>query len=205
MGWRDCMRLALRALWRNRTRAALTALGVIIGVASVIAMLAVGSGAQRRIAAQFENMGSNNVVIRPGSVTRGGVRTGMGTTTTLTLADAEAVAKLPSVVAAAPSVRGVVQARYRGSNWGTTVEGVTPEFLRVHSWPLTEGVFFSKRDVTSAAQVCVLGQSVARELFGLAKPVGETILLGGLACKVVGILGEDEEGFSVPTVASNAN
>jgi putative ABC transport system permease protein len=188
------MRLALLALWRNRTRATLTALGVIIGVASVIAMLAVGTGAQRRIAEQFANMGSNNVVIRPGTMTHGGVRTGTGTTTSLTLADAAAVAQLPSVIAAAPSVRGAVQVRYRGANWGTTVEGVTPEFLQVRSWPLVEGAFFTGRDVASAAQVCVLGQSVVRELFGLAKPIGETILLGGLACKVVGLL--DEKGAS---------
>ncbi|MGD2062975.1 MAG: ABC transporter permease [Nitrospirota bacterium] len=190
MAWLDGLRLAVRALWRNRTRAALTALGVIIGVASVIAMLAVGTGAQRRIAAEFEAMGSFNVVIRPGSITRGGVRTGAGTTTTLTLADAEAIARLPGVVAVAPSVRGAVQARYRGANWGTSVEGVTPDYLTVRGWPVVEGSFFTRREVVAAAQVCVLGRTVATELFGLTKPVGETVLLGGLACKVLGVLGE---------------
>jgi putative ABC transport system permease protein len=167
----------------------LTALGVIIGVASVIAMLAVGTGAQRRIAAEFEAMGSFNVVVRPGSITRGGVRTGAGTTTTLTLGDAEAIAKLPGVLAVAPSVSAPIQARYRGANWGTSAEGVTPEYLAVRSWPLAEGSFFTHREVVAAAQVCVLGKTVATELFGLTKPVGETVLLGGLACKVLGVLG----------------
>jgi len=190
MAWLDGLRLAVRALWRNRTRAMLTALGVIIGVASVIAMLAVGTGAQRRIAAEFEAMGSFNLVIRPGTITRGGVRTGAGTTTSLTLGDAEAIAKLDGVVAAAPSVRAAVQARYRGANWGTSVEGVTPDYFAVRAWPLTEGALFTQREVVAAAQVCVLGKTVATELFGLAKPVGETVLLGGLACKVLGVLTE---------------
>jgi putative ABC transport system permease protein len=188
MGWRDALELALRALWRSKTRATLTALGVIIGVAAVIAMLGVGRGARDRIAEQFEAMGSHNLVLRPGSITRGGVRTGAGTVTSLTMADAAAIAELPGVVAAAPSVRSAVQARYRGTNWGTSIEGVTPDYLGVRAWLLAEGEFFSARDVASAAHVCVLGQTVAQELFGLARPVGETVLLEGLACRVLGVL-----------------
>ena len=190
MSWSDGLRLALRALWRNKSRAVLTALGVIIGVASVIAMVAIGTGTQERIAAQFESMGSHNLIIRPGTITRGGVRTGAGTITTLSMGDAEAIAELPMVSLAAPSVRASVQARYRGTNWGTSVEGVTPAYLEVRSWDRGRGrVLHGEREVTSAAHVCVLGQTVARELFGLAKPVGETIVIKGLACRVVGVLG----------------
>ena len=153
MSWSDGLRLALRALWRNKSRAALTALGVIIGVASVIAMVAIGTGTQERIAAQFEKMGSHNLVVRPGTVTHGGVRAGVGTITTLTIGDAEAIADLPMVVAAAPSVRAAVQARFRGTNWGTSVEGVTPVYVEVRSWELVEGEFFKERDVADAAHV----------------------------------------------------
>jgi len=190
MIWDIAFRLALRALWRNKGRAMLTALGVIIGVGAVIAMLAVGAGAQQRIASQLENMGSNSLVVRAGSVTRGGVRTGAGTTSTLVTADAEAIAQLPGVVATAASVRTSAQARYRGTNWGTAVEGVTEDFPTVKNWPLEAGEFFTDRQVLSAEHVCVLGRTVARELFGLVNPVGETIVLKGLACRVIGVLSE---------------
>ncbi|MGD8941531.1 MAG: ABC transporter permease, partial [Gammaproteobacteria bacterium] len=123
MNWIAALQLALKALWRNKTRAMLTALGVIIGVASVIAMVAIGSGAQKRIADQLESMGTNTLVVRPGSVTRGGVRTGAGTTTSLSRDDAEAIRDLPGVIAVAPSIRTGVQLRYRGTNWGTAITG----------------------------------------------------------------------------------
>jgi len=194
VSWSDGLRLALRALWRNKSRAALTALGVVIGVASVIAMVAIGTGTQDRIAAQFEQMGSDNLIVRSGTITRGGVRTGAGTITTLTAEDAAAIADLPMVSSTAPSVRASAQARYRGSNWGTSVEGVTPAYLEVRSWDVVEGEFFTQKDVTSASHVCVVGQTVARELFGLVKPVGETIIVEGLACHVVGVL--EEKGGS---------
>lgn len=188
MNWGAALQLALRALWRNKSRAALTALGVIIGVASVIAMVSIGAGAQQRIAAQLASMGTNSLVIRAGSVTHGGVRTGAGTKPTLTYADAEAILDLPGVIAVAPTVRSSAQLRYRGTNWGTAVEGVTPDYITVRSWPMAEGEFFTEQHVMSAAHVCVLGETVARELFGLANPVGESIVMKGLACRVLGIL-----------------
>lgn len=190
MNWSAAFQLALRALWRNKSRAALTALGVIIGVASVIAMVSIGTGAQKRIADQLASMGTNSLIIRSGSVTRGGVRTGAGTTATLSFADAEAIRNLPGVTAVAPTVRTGTQARYRGTNWGTAVEGVTPDFFEIRSWPIAEGELFTDHQVTSAAHVCVLGQTVARELFGLANPVGENIIMSGLACRVIGVLTE---------------
>jgi putative ABC transport system permease protein len=188
MNWYTALQLALRALWRNKTRAMLTTLGVIIGVGSVIAMLGIGSGAQQRIADQLASMGTNSLVIRPGSVTHGGVRTGAGGKPTLTLQDAEAIAEMADVVAIAPSVRTSSQVRYRGTNWGTSIQGVTPDYITVRSWPLAEGEFFTRRHVKNASHVCVLGQTVTRELFGLVSPVGETILIKGLACQVVGVL-----------------
>jgi len=188
MTWTTAFPLALRALWRNKTRAMLTALGVIIGVGSVIAMVAVGAGAQARIAERLESLGSHTLMIRAGSVTRGGVRTGAGTTTTLSLADAEAIAELPGVIAVSPTARATAQIRYGGSNWGTAVEGATPALVDVRGWPLAEGEMLTERHLATAAHVCVLGQTVARELFGLASPVGETILVRGLACQVLGLL-----------------
>ena len=181
MSWGAALQLALRALWRNKTRAALTALGVIIGVASVIAMVAIGAGAQQRIAETLENLGTNTLVIRPGTVTRGGVRTGAGGQTSLTREDAVAITDLRDVVAVAPSVRSSAQIRYRGTNWGTSVEGVTPAYVDVRSWPLAAGAFITEQHVAGAAHVCVLGQTVARELFGLASPLGETLVVKGTA------------------------
>ena len=188
MNWYSALQLALRALWRNKTRAMLTTLGVVIGVGSVIAMLGIGGGAQERIAAQLASMGTNSLVVRPGSVTRGGVRTGAGGVTTLTREDADAIAELPDVVAVAPSVRASAQVRYRGTNWGTAIQGVTPDYASVRSWPLTEGEFISRRHVQGASHVCVLGQTVARELFGLLSPLGQSVVIKGLACRVIGVL-----------------
>ena len=190
MKWNAALQLALTALWRNKTRAMLTTLGVIIGVASVIAMVSIGAGAQQRIADQLASMGTNTLAIRPGSVTRGGVRTGVGTVTSLTRADAEAMREIPGVIAVAPSIRSSVQVRYRGTNWGTAIEGVTPDYITVSNWPVAEGEFFTEQQVISAAHVCVVGQTVTRELFGLANPIGETIVMQGLACQVLGVLSE---------------
>jgi putative ABC transport system permease protein len=188
MNLSSAFQLALQALWHNRMRAMLTTLGVIIGVASVIAMVSVGAGAQQRIATQLANMGTNSLVVRPGSVTRGGVRTGAGTTISLTREDAEAIRDLPGVLAVSPSIRTSAQLRYRGTNWGTAVEGVTPDYIQIRNWPVAEGEFFTDQHVVGAAHVCVLGQTVARELFGLANPLGETIVLKGIACQVLGVL-----------------
>lgn len=182
------LQLAVRALWRNKMRALLTALGVIIGVAAVITMVAIGAGAQQRIASQLDSMGTNNLTIRAGSSSQGGVRTGAGTAPTLMLADAEALRELTGIVAISPSARSSVQARFRGTNWGTTVDGVTPEFFAVRDWPLADGELFTARDVAVAAPVCVIGQTVLRELFGLAPAIGESILFKSLACRVVGVL-----------------
>ncbi len=182
------LQLALRALWRNKTRAMLTALGVIIGVASVIAMVAIGAGAQLRIAETLESLGTNTLVIRPGTLTSGGVRSGAGGKTSLTYEDAVAINDLSDVVAVAPSIRGAGQVRYRGTNWGTVIEGVTPEYIDVRNWSLSAGGFITEQQVFGASHVCVLGQTVARELFGLADPLDETLVIKGIACQIIGVL-----------------
>ena len=184
------LQLALRALWRNKTRAMLTALGVVIGVAAVITMVAIGAGAQKRVAETLDNLGTNTLVIRPGTVTRGGVRTGAGGRTSLSLADAEAIDDLRGVVAVAPSIRAAGQVRNRDANWGTTIEGVTSTYTEVHNWTLAEGRFLTEQHMIGAAHVCVVGQTVARELFGLASPLGEHLLIKGTACEIIGVMAE---------------
>ena len=194
MSWSAALQLALRALWRNKTRAMLTALGVVIGVASVIAMVAIGAGAQKRVAEQLESMGTNNLVVRPGTTMHGGVRTGAGTSERLTREDADALRDIPGVIAVAPSIRSSEQVRYRGTNWGTSIEGVTPDYVAVRSWQVSEGKFFTDHHVMAAAPMCILGQTVVRELFGLVNPIGEAVILKGLSCRVLGVL--DSKGAS---------
>lgn len=189
------LHLAARALWRNKSRALLTALGVIIGVGAVIAMVAIGQGAQVRIAEEIEKLGSYALSVRPGGTTRGGVHGGSGSRTTLVRTDAAAIAELPGVANVSPSVRTTEQVRYRGTNWKTSIEGVTPTIMAVKGWRLMDGEFFTERDDASAAAVCVLGTTVARELFGLARPLGEVLVIKGLACRVIGVLQQRGAGL----------
>ena len=182
------LHLALRALQRNRVRAMLTAIGVIVGVGSVIAMLGIAAGSQQRVADELEKLGTNNVSVRAGSATRSGVRAWAGTATRLMVADAEAIRELPGVVAVSPYVRRLLQVRYRGTNWATEVAGVTPAYLPIKLWELEQGEFFTDWHVERAAHVCVLGYTVAFELFGLKNPVGDVILVKQIACRVLGVL-----------------
>jgi putative ABC transport system permease protein len=188
MPWYTCLQLSLRALKRNHVRAILTTIGVIFGVGSVIAMLGVGSGSQKRVSEELEKMGTNNVVVRAGSPTRSGVRDWAGTATRLKVADAEAIRDLDGVIAVSPIARKLLHARYRGTNWATQVEGVTPEYVSIRRWELAEGDFFTHWHVERAAHVCVLGHTVARELFGFNDPLGEIIIVQGVACRVIGIM-----------------
>lgn len=180
--------LASRGLRRSGMRAILTTLGVVVGVAAVIAMLAVGAGSRKRVAEELEKMGTNNVSVRAGSATRSGVRGWAGTATRLTLADAQAIHELPEIIAAVPIVDKLARARYRGTNWATQVKGVSPEYLSIRHWQLDQGEFFTDWHVKRAAHVCVLGQTVALELFKFRNPVGEIVLVKELACRVIGLL-----------------
>lgn len=182
-------RISLRALRVNKMRSALTMLGIIIGVGAVIAMLAVGTGASRKIAAQISSMGSNLLMILPGSTTAGGVRMGAGTQPTLTMGDAEAILKESSAVAqVAPVLNGVAQVVYRHQNWSTGVVGTTPGMLEVRDWPLASGRSFTQQDVKSAAKVCLLGQSVVDNLFGSMDPLGQIVRIKKIPFTVVGVL-----------------
>src|SRR5512136_687663 len=169
-------RISLRALRVNKMRSALTMLGIIIGVGAVITMLAVGTGASRRIAEQIESIGSNLLIILPGATTAGGVRMGAGTQPTLTMGDAEAIPRECLAVAdAAPIHNGVAQVMAGHLNWSTGVIGTTPSLLIVREWDLAAGRSFTTQDVKSATKVCLLGQTVVDNLFGDQNPVGQTV------------------------------
>ena len=182
-------RISLRALRVNKMRSALTMLGIIIGVGAVIAMLAVGTGASRKIAEQIASMGSNLLIILPGSTTSGGVRMGAGTQPTLTLMDAEAILKESSAVAeVAPVHNGVAQVVYGHQNWSTGVTGTTQGMLEVRDWPLASGRPFTQQDVKSATKVCLLGQTVVDNLFGSVDPLGQIVRIKKIPFMVIGVL-----------------
>ncbi len=182
-------RISFRALRVNKMRSALTMLGIIIGVGAVIAMLAVGTGASKKIAEQISSMGSNLLIILPGATTAGGVRMGAGTQPTLTTGDAEAMQReCPAVSDVAPVLNGVAQVVYGHQNWSTGVVGTTPSMLTVREWPLASGRPFTDQDVKSATKVCLLGQSVVDNLFGDMEPVGQSIRIKNVPFIVIGVL-----------------
>jgi len=184
------IRISFRALRVNKMRSALTMLGIIIGVGAVIAMIAIGTGASKRIAEQISSMGSNLLMILPGATTAGGVRMGAGTQPTLNMADTEAILKeCPAVSDVAPVLNGVAQIVYGHQNWSTGVVGTTSGTLNVRDWPLAAGRSFTQQDVKSATKVCLLGQTVVENLFGDMDPVGQIIRIKKIPFTVVGVLG----------------
>jgi putative ABC transport system permease protein len=183
------LRIALRALMVNKLRSALTMLGIIIGVGAVIAMIAVGSGAKKRIAEQIASMGSNLLIVMSGSSTSGGFRFGAGTVPTLTVDDAKAIQnEIPAVRYTAPNVSGVVQVIYGNQNWSTVANGTTPEMLEIREWSLSSGRAFTQQDVDGATKVCLLGKTVAENLFGGTDPVGQVVRIKKVPFVVVGVL-----------------
>jgi len=183
------LRISFRALKVNKMRSALTMLGIIIGVGAVIAMLAVGTGASKKIAEQISSMGSNLLIILPGATTAGGVRMGAGTQPTLTMGDAEAIQKeCPAVQDVAPILNGVAQVVYGHQNWSTGVVGTTPGMLSVRDWSLASGRPFTQQDVKSATKVCLLGQTVVDNLFGDMDPVRQIIRIKKVPFTVIGVL-----------------
>jgi putative ABC transport system permease protein len=182
-------RIARRALVVNKMRSALTMLGIIIGVGAVIAMIAVGSGAQRRIAEQIASMGSNLLMVMSGSSTSGGMRFGAGTVPTLTADDAKAIqTEIPGVKYTAPSINGVAQVVYGNQNWSTLIIGTTPEVLDIRDWPVAGGRPFTQQDVDGATKVCLLGRTVAENLFGGIDPIGQIVRIKKVPFNVVGVL-----------------
>ena len=189
MSFKATFRIALDALLRNRARSLLTMLGVIIGVAAVIITVAIGSGARDSVQKQIEGLGSNLIVVMPGSVTQGGARTGAGGASTLTPDDGIAIAKLPGVAAVSPSVTVRSQVVAGGNNWQTTITGVAPTYTFIRNWSIVSGQFFSQNDVYSANKVAVLGQTVVQNLFpDGSSPIGQTIIAKGVPFTVVGTL-----------------
>jgi putative ABC transport system permease protein len=170
-------------------RSALTMLGIVIGVASVIATVAVGSGATRRIQEQIASIGSNLIILLPGSTTSGGLRMGTGFAVTLSEADAREIPlQCPAVALAAPTVRGGAQVVYGNNNWATIIYGVTPDFLTIRDLSVARGEEFSQSDVDSATKVALLGKTVVDNLFGAADPIGQAIRIKQVPFTVIGVL-----------------
>ena len=187
----DTLKISLRAIRINKMRSGLTMLGIIIGVGSVIAMLAVGTGASEKIKAQLAGMGTNLLLVHPGSTTSGGLRMGMGSQPTLTKDDADAILReIPKVQDVAPVLSGAAQVVYGNQNWSTGVYGSTPGIFVVRDLMLIAGRSFTEQDVRSATKVAVLGQTVVTNLFGSANPVGQVIRIKKLPFTVIGVLAE---------------
>jgi putative ABC transport system permease protein len=201
----ETLRVALRAIRRNKVRSALTMLGVIIGVASVIAMIALGSGARASIDQQIQSQGTALIYLSSGSFGGPGrVHQGSGSVQTLTIEDAEAVAReIPTIARWTPGVRGRSQVIAGNNNWNTQVEGGNEDFLAVRNWVVAEGANFTARDVLVAEKVCLLGATVARTLFPDSDPVGQIIRLRNMPFRVTGVLeakgqgqwGQDQDDF----------
>jgi putative ABC transport system permease protein len=183
------MKIAFRALRINKMRSALTMLGIIIGVGAVIAMVAVGSGATERIQQQIASIGSNVIMVMPGSITASGIRLGSGNAVTLTADDAKAIARdCPSVEAVAPSSRSGAQVVYSNSNWATQILGTTPDYLIIRDIQIQNGAPFTQQDVDSDAKVALLGQTVVDNLFAGNDPIGQVIRIKKVPLTVVGTL-----------------
>jgi macrolide transport system ATP-binding/permease protein len=189
---------ASRALARNKLRSALTVLGVFIGVAALIAMVAVGQGANAAVEAEIASLGTNLLVVLPGATTSSGVRAGFGSASTLTVSDAEAILKDdPAVAAVGYLDRQLAQIEYGNQNWNTSIQGVTPSYLAIRNWSLAAGRPLSEADERDAARVCLLGQTVLKNLFGEHQdPVGATVLVKGVPMEVIGVLAsKGQSGF----------
>lgn len=185
----ETCRVSFRAIISNKMRSGLAMLGIVIGVGAVIAMLALGAGATAQIKSVMSSMGSNLLVIRPGTVTSGGIRIGAGSVPSLTLDDAKAIkAECPSVEEVLAQFNGSAQIVYGNQNWSTQVTGVTVGVFVVNDWKLTSGRPFTDQDMRSATKVAILGSTVARELFGYSDPVGEIIRIKKIPFQVIGVL-----------------
>jgi putative ABC transport system permease protein len=182
---------AWRALARNVTRSLLTMLGVVIGVAAVIAMVSVGQGADASVQAQIANLGQNIVMVFPGATTASGVRSGWGGASTLTVTDARAIAKdCPSVAGVAWTKRDIAQVSYGNRNWSTAIQGSPPSFFDVRDWPVASGRLYTTAEEDGAAKVAVIGQTLVEQLFAPGEdPVGATIRVRGVPFQVIGVLG----------------
>ena len=189
MNFANLLKIALKALNNNKLRCFLTMLGIIIGVASVITMLAIGQGSKNSIKEQISEMGSNMIMIHPGNMQRGGVRQSADDMQTLKIADYEALQSLPGITAISPSVNSSGQFVNGNNNYPSTVYGITPDYLDIRKLKVKEGAMFTEHDIKSAAKVCVLGKTVADNLFPNGEdPVGRVIRFGKIPLTVIGLL-----------------
>ena len=200
------IRYALSSIARNPMRTFLTMLGIVIGIASVIALMEIGNGVQKLTAERIASMGVNSITIRPGAAFSGGISSGSGNKVTITVRDAEEILKNCEHVQAITPVVGVRgQLIYGGKNWNPfSINGVNEEFLTIGSWEMGDGEFFSRRDVVRGAKVCVIGTTVQRELFGEEDPIGKDLRIQNVNFKIVGILkskGANSMGFDQDDLA----
>jgi putative ABC transport system permease protein len=185
------LRVSFRALYRNKTRSLLTALGIIIGIAAVIAVVAVGQGATVMMKTQISSMGSNLVMVFPGSQKAGGFRGGMGTQQTLTADDGAAILKeCPLAESMSPIVMSGGQVIYHENNWRTMIQGVSVSYPNVRNWPIESGDFFTDSDIKSGNRVCLIGKTIVTQLFADEDPIGKTIRIRNMPFRVIGVLGE---------------
>ncbi len=195
MNLRPLFRQAFSSLMRNGLRSVLTILGISVGVGAFICVVAIGNAGSSKIEDQLQGLGDNFVWIEAGSRSRNGMRAGARGTRSLVLSDAQAIVEqVPLIKSMSPNVDGHIQVVYGGENWLTQFRGVSPEFTEIRRWPMRLGTFFTEADVDGAAPVCVLGQTVVDNLFGMEDPTGKTIRAQGLPCKVTGVL--RAKGFS---------
>ena len=201
------IRVAFRALVRNKMRAALTMLGIIIGVSAVVAMVSIGQGAQAAVHAQIESIGTNLLFVSAGAQNVGGVRSGTGDsgTNTLTVEDLDAIKReVPSVSMVTPAINARSQLVAGNMNWNTSIQGVSEQYPNIRNWTIQGGEFFTDSDVRTAARIVVIGQTIADNLFAGSDPVGQTIRIQNLPFRVVGVMvrkGQDPQGRDQDDVA----
>ena len=182
-------KIAFRALRRNKLRSVLTALGIIIGVGAVIAMVSIGNGAKAQVEQQIASLGENVILIFSGSVTSSGIRTGWGSAGTLKIEDAEAIRReVPGVIAVSEEVISTSQVSAGNQNWFTRIYGESPEYFDIREWPLSDGANFTAQDVRSANKVCVIGRTTASQVFGSESPIGQVLRIKGVPFLVTGVL-----------------
>jgi putative ABC transport system permease protein len=201
------IRVAFRALQRNKMRAALTMLGIIIGVSAVVAMVSIGQGAQAAVAAQIDSIGTNLLFVSAGAQNVGGVRSGTGDTgtNTLTVEDLDAIKReVPSVSMVTPTVNSRGQLVAGNMNWNTSIQGVSEQYPEVRKWMVQSGEFFTESDVRTAGRVLVIGQTIADNLFAGGDPIGQTVRVQNLPFRVIGVMvkkGQDQQGRDQDDIA----
>jgi len=200
------LKIALSALRRNKMRTLLTMLGMIIGVAAVIAMVSIGNGAKAQIEAQIASMGQNVILVFSGSFSRGGARSGWGGAGTLTIEDGEAIQReIPGVTVISPEIRSRAQVASGNQNWNTQILGESPDYFSIRQWPIISGVPFTAQDVRSASKVAIIGKTVADQLFPGEDPLGQImrvknvpfIILGVLTPKGLSVQGQDQDDLAI--------